>query len=185
MGPSSARRWPDAPGCGERETLTEAAATILDDLGIPAHARRYASDEQKLVDEQFPEAKPEDCQIRYANPGRVAPPMTLEMNPFDQSAHTWLSGAEFPCDLGNSLVSAIERVAQQIKNMNADELESYGDAEFTKLERAYGGEDKLQEKLRAAAVMIDALDKNQPELKNLLRSKGIGDTALVVAQILG
>jgi hypothetical protein len=76
-------------------------------------------------------------------------------------------------------------VAQQTKNMNADELESYGYAEFAKLERAYGGEDKLQEKLRAAAVMIDALDKKQPGPKNLLRSKGIGDNLLVVAQIIG
>jgi hypothetical protein len=33
--------------------------------------------------------------------------------------------------------------------------------------------------------MIDVLDQKQPGLKNLLRSKGIGDSALVVAQILG
>ena len=43
----------------------------------------------------------------------------------------------------------------------------------------------LDEKLRAAAAMIDALDKTQPGLKQLLQSKGIGDNALVVAQIIG
>jgi hypothetical protein len=69
--------------------------------------------------------------------------------------------------------------------MDENQLEQYGVDEFAKLERAYGGEDKLQEKLRAAAVMIDVLDQKQPGLKNLLRSKGIGDSALVVAQILG
>ena len=97
----------------------------------------------------------------------------------------WLSGAEFPRELGNSLITNIERVAQQTKAMTPDQLESYGMVEYKKLQRAYGGEDKLQEKLRAAAVMIDALDKKQPGLKNLLRSKGIGDNALVVAQIIG
>lgn len=76
-------------------------------------------------------------------------------------------------------------MAQTTKHMDDRQLEQYGYAEFAKLERAYGGEDKLQEKLRAAAVMIDALDKKQPGLKNLLRSKGIGDNALVVAQVIG
>ncbi len=62
--------------------------------------------------------------------------------------------------------------------MDENQLEQYSVDEFAKLERAYGGEDKLQEKLRAAAVMIDVLDQKQPGLKNLLRSKGIGDSAL-------
>ena len=48
-----------------------------------------------------------------------------------------------------------------------------------------GGEDTLQEKLQAAAVMIHELDKKQPGLKNLLRSKGIGDNALVARRLLG
>ena len=109
--------------------------------------------------------------------------MTPEMTAFDHSARAWLSGAEFPRDGGNALVTQIERVAQQTKHMNADELDSYGYAEFAKLEKAYG--ETLDEKLRGAAVMIDALDKTQPGLKNLLRSNGIGDNALVVAQIIG
>ena len=93
----------------------EAAAKIFDDLGTPADQRvtpaDTRSDEQKLIDEQFPVAKPEDFLIRYGLPGQ-APPMTVEMKQFDHSAHTWLSGAEFLRALGNSLVSTIERVAQ-------------------------------------------------------------------------
>ncbi len=113
------------------------------------------------------------------------PPMTKELQQFDQSPRAWLVGAEFPANLGTSLITTIEKVAQTTKHMDENQLEQYGVDECAKLERAYGGEDKLQEKLCAAAVMIDVLDQKQPGLKNLLRSKGIGDSALVVAQILG
>ena len=108
--------------------------------------------------------------------------MPKELQEFDQHARTWLSGAEFPRDLGNSLVTTIERVAQTTKAMMPDQLEQYGYAEFTKLERAYGP--ALEEKLHAAAVMIHELDQKKPGLKNLLKSKGIGDNALVVAQLI-
>ena len=109
--------------------------------------------------------------------------MTPEMTAFDHSARAWLSGAEFPRDGGNALITQIERVAQQTQHMSADELERYGYAEFAKLENAYG--ETLDEKLRAAAVMIDALDKTQPGLKQLLQTRGIGDNARVAAQIIG
>ena len=72
---------------------------------------------------------------------------------------------------------------QATKGMTPDQLESYGMVEYEKLVQAYP--DTLDEKLRAAAVMIDALDKKQPGLKALLQARGIGDNALVVAQILG
>jgi hypothetical protein len=111
--------------------------------------------------------------------------MTKELKQFDSSARTWLSQAEFPRELGNSLITAIERTVQQTKALTPDQLESYGLVEYEKLQRAYGGEDKLQEKLRAAAVMIDALNKKQPGLKNLLRAKGIGDNALVATMLIG
>jgi hypothetical protein len=109
--------------------------------------------------------------------------MTPELKQFDQSARTWLSGAEFPRELGNSLITSIEKTVQHTKGMTPDELENYGYAEFAKLERAYGSE--LDDKLRAAAVMIHDLELKTPGLKQLLKSKAIGDSALVVAQILG
>ena len=161
----------------------------LDDLNVPLDQRTapadVRSDEQKLIDSQFPVARPEEIRIAYADPGQAAPQMTPELKQFDQSARSWIVGAEFPANLGNSLVTAISKVAQQTKSMTPDQLESYGLVEYDKLIRAYGGEDKLQEKLQQAAVMIHELDKKQPGLKNLLRSKGIGDNALVVAQIIG
>ena len=167
----------------------EAAAKIFDDLGTPPDQRvtpaDLRTDEQKLVDQHFPVAKPEEFSIRYADPGQPAPPMTKELKQFDSSARTWLSQAEFPRELGNSLITAIERTVQQTKALTPDQLESYGLVEYEKLQRAYGGEDKLQEKLRAAAVMIDALNKKQPGLKNLLRAKGIGDNALVATMLIG
>lgn len=55
--------------------IPEAAAKIFDDLGTPADQRvtpaDTRSDEQKLIDEQFPLAKPEDFLIRYGLPGQA------------------------------------------------------------------------------------------------------------------
>ena len=162
----------------------EEATRRLDALGATAEQRApdTRSAEVKLLD-QLPPASPGEYLIRYAAPGQEEAPRTPETTAFDQSARAWLAGAEFPRDIGNSLISQIERVAQQTKHMNADELDSYGYAEFAKLERAYG--ETLDEKLNAAAVMIDALEKKTPGLKNLLKSRGIGDSALIVAQIIG
>ena len=164
----------------------EEATRRFDALGATPEQRApdTRSAEVKLLD-QLPPASPDQYLIRYTVPGQADAPLTPEQQQFDQSARTWLSGAEFTRDGGNSLISQIQRVAQQTKHMNADELDSYGYSEFAKLENAYGGEDQLQEKLNAAAVMIDALDKKQPGLKHLLRSNGIGDNALIVAQIIG
>lgn len=74
-------------------------------------------------------------------------------------------------------------MAQQTKNMNADELESYGYAEFAKLGKAYG--EGLDDKLRAAGRMVEALEAKQLGLKNLLRSKGLGDNAMVASLLIG
>ena len=96
--------------------MTQAQADkAFDDLGTPPEQRAtpadVRSDEVRLLDQHFPAARPEDYQIRYADLGHSPPPMTTEMIQFDQSARTWLSGAEFPRDLGNSLITMIARVA--------------------------------------------------------------------------
>jgi hypothetical protein len=168
--------------------MTQAEAVkAFDDLGTPADQRvtpaDTRTDEQRLIDEQFPVAKPDEFFIRYADPGRPAPPMSKELSQFDQSARAWLVGAEFPANLGNSLITNIEKVAQQTKAMTPDQLESYGLVEYEKLQRAYG--DKLEEKLTSAGHMVEALEKKTPGLKNLLRSKGLGDSALIASMLIG
>ena len=165
----------------------EEATRRFDSLGATPEQRApdARSAEVKLLDQHFPAAKPENYFIRYGEPGQLAPPMTPELKAFDTSVRTWLSGAEFPRDIGNSLITQIERTLHATKDMTPEQLESYGMVEYDKLEKAYGGEDQLQEKLNAAAVMIDALDRKQPGLKALLQSNGIGDNALVVAQLIG
>lgn len=164
----------------------EQAANIFDDLGVPLDQRATPADtrtdEHKLIDTQFPAAKPEEYQIRYADPGQVAPPMSAEMKAFDSSARTWLSQAEFPANLGNSLITTIAKTAQATKHMNATQLEEYGYAEYAKLERVYGSE--LEKKLQAAGRMVEALDAKQPGLKNLLKSKGLGDNAMVASLLI-
>ena len=135
----------------------------------------------KLLDQHFPAAKPEEFLIRYGEPGQVAPPMTPELQQFDTSARSWLNQAEFPATIGNSLITTIAKVAQQTQHLSADQLESYGLLQYERLERVYGAE--LEDKLNAAGHMVVEIDKKTPGLKNLLRSKGLGDNA-EVAQLL-
>lgn len=130
------------------------------------------SEDVKALDAQFPPAKPSDYVIHYGGA-----PMTPELKQFDQSARTWLAGAEFDRSLGNSLVSAIEKVSRQTQHMTAEQIESYALVEFQKLERIYGS--KLDEKLRVAGKMVQELEKIRPGVNALLKSNGIGDSALV------
>jgi hypothetical protein len=138
------------------------ADKIFSELNVPAEDRvtkaDTRSDEQKLIDAHFPVAKPEEFSIRYADPGQVTPRLTPELAQFDQSARTWLSQAEFPRELGNSIITTIERVAQTTKHMDANQLEQYGVDEFAKLERVYGKE--LDAKLQAAGRMVEDLENS-------------------------
>ena len=102
---------------------------------------------------------------------------------FDTSARTWLAGAGFPRNLVSSLVKAIDEVSRHTTAMNEDQLAEFGYREYEKLTHLYGP--SLRERLQKAGQMIHELDTKQPGLKNFLRSKGIGDSALVVAQIIG
>lgn len=66
--------------------------------------------------------------------------------------------------------------------MTPAQLDDYGYAEVGKLQRAYGA--TLDDKLRAAGRMVQELEAKQPGLNNLLKSKGIGDNALVASMLI-
>ena len=107
--------------------ITQANANkIFNDLNVPLDQRvtpaDTRTDEQRLIDEQFPAAKESEYLIRYYTPGQEPRVMPKELQQFDQSARTRLNQAEFPRELGNSLVTAIERVAQPTKHMDANRL---------------------------------------------------------------
>lgn len=162
---------------------SDQAERTFDDLQTPVKQRApdTRTDEQKMLDTQFPTTKPDEFIIRYGGPGEDVV-MTPQLKAFDQSARAWLSEAGLPRKLGNSLVTTIAKVAHTTKDMTPDQLESYDHAEFAKLEHAYGA--TLEEKLNAAALMIHDLDLKQPGLKNLLRSKGRGDSAPVASMLI-
>jgi hypothetical protein len=170
----------------KRGKITEAQATaIFNDLGTPAEQRIITEDtrsgEEQLLDRHFPQAKPEDYSIRYFRPGEKEE-MTPALQQFDQRAKTWLSGAEFPANLGNSLITNIEKVAQQTKAMTPEQLVSYGEGEYVKLQRVYG--DTLDDKLQAVDRMVQVLEAKQPGLVRLLKSKGIMDNAMVASLLI-
>ena len=161
----------------------EAATKAFGQLGATAEqlAQDSRSDEVKALDAHFPAAKPEEFLIRYGEPGRE-PIMTPEMKQFDTTARTWLSEAQFPRELGNSLINTVAKVAQHTRVMTPDQLESYASSEFAKLEQVFGA--TLDDKLRAAGRMVEELERKQPGLKNLLRSKGLGDNAMIASLLI-
>jgi hypothetical protein len=161
----------------------EEATRRFDALGATPEQRApdTRSEYVKQLDAAFPPAKPEDYLIRYGDPGQE-PTMTPELKQFDSTARTWLSEAQVPRELGNSLISAVARVAQQTKAMTPDQLEQYGYAEFAKLEKAHGP--ALQEKLQAVDRMVQEIEAKQPGLVRLLKSKGIFDNAMVANMLI-
>jgi len=165
--------------------MTQAQAdAAFTELNAPIEQRGpdTRTDEQKELDHHFSAAKPEDYRITYGDPGQDPPEMTPELKQFDQSARRWMSSAGFPRDTGNSLVAAIDKTVQATQHMTADQLETYGYREFEKLQKAHGA--ALEERLQSAALMIHELDVKQPSLKNLLKSRGIGDSAMVANMLI-
>ena len=79
-------------------------------------------------------------------------------------------------------ITSIEKTVRATKKMTPDQLDEYGYVEFEKLERTYGP--ALGEKLRAAGRMVEVLEKTKPGLKYLLRSKGLGDNAMVASLLI-
>ena len=71
---------------------------------------------------------------------------------------------------------------ERTHKMTPAELDSYGEVECAKLEKVIGRE--LDAKLRSAGLMVEDLEKQRPGLKHLLKRRGIGDNALVVAQLI-
>ncbi len=108
--------------------------------------------------------------------------MSKALSDFDQSALSWLVGAKFPANIGNSLITTIAKVAQQTKHLSADHLEGYGLLQYERLEQVYGAE--LEDNLNAAGRMVEQLEKKTPGLKNLLRSKGLGDNAEIASLLI-
>ena len=159
----------------------EQASKAFEELGIPLDQRGpdTRTEEQKELDRHFPQAKPEEYRISYAAPGEDSPVMTPELKQFDTAARTWLSEAGTPREIGNSVVNAIAMTAQHTKGMTEEQLDRYAEAEYAKLERAYGP--SLDAKLRQAGRMVEVLNAKQPGLKKMLQANGIGDSSIVAS----
>ena len=154
--------------------------TMLAELGTTPGQQPGADPrppEVKVLDEQFPPAKPEEFRIQYGL-GDLSEPQ----KEFDTTARNWLAGAEFPKALGDSLVTNVGRVAEHTRNMNDAQLENYGADEFQKLRGVYG--EKLEEKLTMAGLMIKEIEGKHPGLQQLLKGRGIGDNAVVASLLI-
>jgi hypothetical protein len=170
--------------------ITQAQADAqFAELNVPIDQRGWQPDqrsaEQQQLDAAFPAAKPTDYVIQYDRPGQERPMDAIQkqnLQKFDTTARTWLSTAGFSRDHGNALATAIGRVVEATNGMSESQLEAYGEREYEKLSQAYGPE--LDAKLQLASKMIHELDAKQPGLKRLLQTRGIGDSAPVVALLV-
>ena len=123
-----------------------------------------------------------DHAIGHSIPGQDSPPMTKELKEFDVTARSWLASAEFSLENGNSLIRAIEQTVNTTQHMNAEQLDQFRKTEMTKLRGLHGN--LLEEKLRECSQMVHALEMQQSGLKQFLETKGIGDAAVVLTQLI-
>ncbi len=165
----------------------EQADKIFSDLNVPLDQRvtppDTRTDEQKLIDQQFFPAKESEYILPMYPPGQAPAVIPKEVQAFEANSRAWLAGAEFPRDLGNSLITTISKVAQQTKAMTPGQLESYRMVQHEQLQRAHG--EKLGERLQAADDMIDWLEDQRPGLKQVLGSVGVGRNAMIWNMLIG
>lgn len=168
----------------QKGTMSQAIAEEAHDqiqTPIDQRAPDNRSEALKELDRAAPPGKETDYAIRYGIPGQDPPP-TKELKEFDSTARSWLARAEFSRENGNSVIRAIEQTVNTTRHMNAEQLEQFRQTEMTTLRGLYG--DSLEEKLRECSQMVHAVEMQQPGLKNLLQSKGIGDAAVVLTQLI-
>ena len=169
----------------QKGTMSQAIAEEAHDqiqTPIDQRAPDNRSEALKELDRAAPPGKETDYAIRHGIPGQDPPPMTKELKEFDSTARSWLARAEFSRVNGNSVIRAIEQTVNTTRHMNAEQLEQFRQTEMTTLRGLY--EDSLEEKLRECSQMVHAVEMQQPGLKNLLQSKGIGDAAVVLTQLI-
>jgi hypothetical protein len=140
------------------------------------------TEEQRLIDEQFPPAKVSDYIVRYYAPGQEPPVMPKEVKEFDTNARLWMSSAGLPKNLGDSLAHTISKVLEHTHKMNADQLDQWGADEYLKLQQVYG--QSLEEKLSAAGRMVTELEAKRPGLRQFLTTRGIGDSSRVASMLI-
>ena len=169
----------------QKGTMSQAIAEEAHDqiqTPIDQRAPDNRSEALKELDRAAPPGKETDYAIRYGIPGQDPPPMTKELKEFDSTARSWLARAEFSRENGNSVIRAIEQTVNTTRHMNAEQLEQFRQTEMMTLRGLFG--DSLEEKLRECSQMVHAVEMQQPGLKNLLQSKGIGDAAVVLTQLI-
>lgn len=108
--------------------------------------------------------------------------MTEQIKAFDANVGGWMVDAGLSRELGNSMVTIISKAIQHTHTMTVEQREVYKDAENAKLHQLFGGQDKLEEQLQPAAVMIHELDQKRPGLKEFVRAHG--DHAVFVAKLI-
>jgi hypothetical protein len=159
----------------------EQANKAFDDLGATEEQRKPdpRNDEQKMLDQVFPAARPEEFVIRWNAVGDDTP-MSPETKIFDAKARGWLTEMGFSRENGNAVINFISKLAQQ--KMTPAQVEAHTITENAKLANLYKG--TWDEQFEPASRMIHEVEAKLPGLKNFLRANGVGDTATIVNMLI-
>jgi len=166
-----------------RITLEE-ANTRFDSLGATPEQRApdQRTDEQKMLDKQFPPARESDYRIQYFTPGTEPAVIPKEVAAFDKNARGWMADMGLPRDFGNSTVTILSKSIQHLSTLSPEQRESYKEQENDKLRALFGGQDKLNEALEPARQMILEINQRRPGLVEFIQSHG--DHAMLIAQLV-
>lgn len=100
------------------------------------------------VDQAFPAAKPEEFLLQFNHDQPMTPQQKTQLKAFDTNARSWPTVAGFAREHLNALATAIGRVVETTHGMNEEQLQTWAEREYAKLEGAYGSE--LDSKLQLA-----------------------------------
>ena len=157
--------------------ITRALSTLCEAAEPKEHDARSA--QEKELDQAFPVARPEDYTIAYGGPGENVT-MTPELRQADTLARNWMSEMGFTREAGSTIANIVNKLAQ--RQMSAEQVDAYRDAENLKLRSLYG--DTWDQRLGPARDMIIAVDKKFPGLRNFLLAHGVGDSAVLVNMLV-
>lgn len=164
----------------------EEATQRFDALGATPEQRIITedtrTDEQRLMEANFPAASESDFLLRMYPPGHEPPVIPKAVRDFENNARGWMADAGLTREHGNSVVTIISKMLQHTHAMTAEQRETYKEQENEKLRALFGGQDKLNKALEPAKRMIHEVEQKRPGLKEFVCAHG--DNALFVAQLI-
>jgi hypothetical protein len=157
--------------------LSDPADSAPEQLAPEHQAEQLSPEDEAAQDEFMAMAE------RPAEPHQYAMPALIDeagryMAEADQQARAWLTGAQFPREVGSSVAQEVARVAAQYEGMGESARELWARSERATLERLWRGE--FDRKIALARQLVGEVEAKAPGLKDLLERSGAGNSSMVI-----